>query len=86
MTKPEPLQLFISRPDVAQETVRDFRDMPAECLPAAEWVDSANYSEGLDAWQWLRDFAAGRDMPLDGELVRLRADRFGWREGVVVRL
>lgn len=63
--------------------IRNFLELPAESLPSASFVDDAANSYA-NAWQTLRNAADGDKTEwIDGP-IRLRADRDGWRDGVIV--
>lgn len=69
-----------------REIVKNFLALPAGSLPAADWVDDGPEYTG-SCWPYLRDYL--RPLPTqrlnhDGSPIRLRADRDGWRDGVIV--
>lgn len=69
------------------EIIRDFLALPKTAMPAASWVDSMG--EDGSAWSHLRDYvrpAESQRINHLGETVHLRADRDGWRDGIVVTL
>ena len=70
-----------------EEIVANFLGLPAESLPAAGWVDDGPEYTG-SCWPYLRDYLLPlhrQQLNHDGSPIRLRADRDGWRDGVVVR-
>jgi hypothetical protein len=68
-------------------TIRDFLALPHEALPSAIVDGYVDNDVDTDPWSDLRAAARGR-LPIysPGEVVLLRADRDGWREGVRIRL
>ena len=64
-------------------TISEFLRLPAESMPAAQWLDD----DDSGAWSALRDMlrpSAQQRINHVGDRVRLSADRDGWRDGVVV--
>lgn len=67
--------------------IRKFLDLPATALPSADWIDSMG-NHGA-AWHHLRDYVrpyAQRTINHMGEVIRLKASRGEWRNGVIVTL
>lgn len=65
------------------QTIINFLALPATATPSASYVDDEANSYA-DAWQTLRNAANGDTSEwIDGP-IRIRADRDGWRDGVVV--
>ena len=73
--------------DTTAATIRLFLGLPAEALPSAEYVAAAGL---LHPWNALRCAVSGdpdrQDMAAGCGSIRLRADRDGWRAGVIVAL
>jgi hypothetical protein len=70
-----------------RDIIREFLALPGVALPAADWVDGMG--DSVSPWTHLRDYLlpeARQCLDHLGETVRLRADRDGWREPVVVTL
>lgn len=70
-----------------QRLATDFLALPAEALPSAQWAAISDEDAGDTAWEAVRQVARGAvDGNLDGETVRLHADRDEWRDGVVLTI
>lgn len=69
------------------DTIRRFLALPAESLPAADYVAESGL---LHPWSALRCATSRnperQDMATGCGSIRLRADRDEWRDGVIVTL
>lgn len=68
------------------EIVANFLALPPESMPSADWAESGPEFTG-SCWPYLRDFVLplhSQRLNHDGSPIILRADRDGWRRGVVV--
>ena len=65
------------------QTIINFLVLPSTAMPSATYVDD-EANGYADAWQTLRNAADGDTSEwIDGP-IRIRADRDGWRDGVIV--